>query len=107
VLSGDKTLDKSKDTQDRIDKAIELSRSLIEPFRAGPRKDAGGFAPGSEKVLAHFPRPTKQSTAMIAGMIADVTDPAKGTIPALVQMLLAELPSILDALVDRGRIKKA
>lgn len=107
TMSGDKTLDTSPETQQRIDKAIELSRSLLDHFRHGVVDDAGGYAPGSEKVLAHFPRPTAASTKLIAGMIDEVTDPARGTIPALVEVMRAELPSILKALVDRKKIRRA
>jgi hypothetical protein len=76
------------------------------PYRAG-KVDGGGYAPGSEKVLAYFPRPTKRSVALIAGLVADATDPAKGTARDLVAILKTELPSILAAMVDRGKIKKA
>src|SRR5262249_51953363 len=109
ILSGDRTLATSPETQLRIDKAIELSRSLLDHFRHGLVDDGGGYAPGSEKVLAHFPRPTAGSAKAIAAMIERVTDPADpyGTIPSLVSVMRAELPSIIKALLDRKKIRKA
>lgn len=109
ILSGDRTLATSPETQLRIDKAIELSRSLLDHFRHGLVDDGRGYAPGSEKVLAHFPRPTAESAKAIAAMIERVTDPADpyGTIPSLVSVMRAELPSIIKALLDRKKIRKA
>jgi hypothetical protein len=107
VMSGDRTLDKSPETQRRIDLAIEESRALLDHFRHGLVSDAGGYAPGSERVIAHFPRPTKASTKLIADMIDEVTDPARGTIPALIEVMKAELPSILKALEKRGKVRAA
>ncbi len=107
VLTGDKTLYKSADktTQTMIDKAIEQSRTSLEPYRKGPVKD--GATDGPAKVMKYFPRPTADTTKMINQLIAKVVDPNGGMIDALVDMLQAELPSILDGLVRMGKIRKA
>src|SRR5258708_10033286 len=109
TLTGDKTLNQSSDktTQTMIDKAIEQSRANIAPYRKGPNKDAGGFAPGAEKVMKYFPRPTAATATMINSLIAKVTDPAGGMIHALVEMLVGGLPSILAGLEKTGKIRKA
>jgi hypothetical protein len=107
ILSGDKTLASSPKTQEIINKAIVKFRELIAPYRKGTVSAPGGYAPGSEKVLAYFPRPTPATVAFISGRVKNVTDPKTGTTPALVDILQKELPSILSALVDRKRIKKA
>jgi hypothetical protein len=107
ILSGDKTLDSSPKTQEIIDKAIVKFRELMAPYRKGTVNEPSSYAPRSEQVLAYFPRPTAATTAFISGRVKNVTDPRTGTAPALVDILQKELPSILSALVDRGRIKKA
>jgi hypothetical protein len=106
ILSGDKTLKTSPETRDMIDRAIVQFRALMQPYRTGP-VEGGGFAPGVEKVLAYFPRPTKGSVVLIKGLIVEATDPAKGTATDLVQILKEQLPSILQNLEDRRKIKKA
>ena len=107
ILSGDKTLGSSPKTEAMIDCAIVEFRKQIEPYRKGPVNGPGGYAPGAEKVLAYFPRPTAATVAFISGRVKSVTDPNNGTAPALVDILQKELPSILSALVDRKKIKKA
>jgi hypothetical protein len=109
VLSGDRTLDRSPQTQQMIDRAISQFRQNIQPYLAGPvpPTPGGRYCPGAELVTALFPRPTTASATMIAEMIARVTDPDAGMIDALVEILLAELPSTIEALVDRGRIRPA
>jgi hypothetical protein len=106
VVSGDKTLATSPKTQHMIDLAIEKFRSLIEPYRLGP-VEGGGYAPGSEQVLAYFPRPTADGQRLISHMVTEVTDPRTGMTAALVEVMSRELPSILDALVQRGKIRRA
>jgi hypothetical protein len=106
VMSGDKTLSTSPKTQQMIERAIEKERSLLEPYRMGP-VEGGGYAPGSEQVLAFFPRPTKDTQKLVSQMVSEVTDPKRGLIGALVEVMVRELPSILDQLVARGKIRKA
>jgi hypothetical protein len=130
VLSGDRTLDRSPQpaarspqpaarspqpaarspqTQQMIDRAISQFRQNIQPYLAGPvpPTTGGGYCPGAELVTAFFPRPTTASTAMIAELIRRVTDPNVGMIDALVEILLAELPSTISALLARGKIRPA
>ena len=107
ILTGDKTLYKSADktTQTMIDKAIEQSRTSLEPYRKGPVKD--GANDGPAKVMKYFPRPTADTAKMINQLIAKVTDPNGGMIDALVDVLNAELPSILAGLKRMGKIREA
>lgn len=106
VLSGDKTLDKSPKTQEVIGKAIEQFRKLVEPYRAGI-KTRPNPTPDADKVLDFFPRPTPASVKLISDLVTKVVDAGTGTTDALVSILKAELPSILDALVAKKKIKKA
>jgi hypothetical protein len=106
VLSGDKTLDKSPKTQEVIDKAIAQFRQLMEPYRAGLKVRVGP-TPDADKVLDYFPRPTPASTTLIADLVAKVIDPARGTSAALVSVLKAELPALIERLEADGHIRKA
>jgi hypothetical protein len=106
IMSGDKTLATSPKTQAMIERAIEKERSLLEPYRL-KEVEGGGYAPGSEQVLAYFPHPTKDTEKMVNQMVLQATDPARGLVDALVEVMLHELPSLLDQLVARGDIRVA
>jgi hypothetical protein len=106
VLSGDKTLATSPDTQAEVAAAITQFRQNIEPYRHGLVASQGA-TPGAELVTAFFPRPTADSARMISQLIQSVTDPQMGMGPALVSIMLTELPSLLAALEGRGDIRKA
>jgi hypothetical protein len=106
VLSGDRTLATSPDTQAEIEAAIAQFRQNVEPYRHGLVAGQGS-APGAEKVTAFFPRPTADSAKMIAQTVRFVTDPQTGMTQSLVDVMLSELPSILSALEAHGDIRKA
>jgi hypothetical protein len=107
VLSGDRTLDKSPDSQRIIEKTLETFRSIMTGYRGGGPRTING-AQDIGKVTDFFPKPTAASTTMIATLVDKVTDgTAAGTGTALVGILKGELPSILDALEARKKIKKA
>src|SRR5260370_9217189 len=106
IMSGDKTLYTSEKTQHMIELAIEKSRSLIEPYRMKP-VEGGGYAPGADQVMAFFPRPTKDTEKLVFQMVSEVTDPRRGLVDALVDVMLQGLPSLLPNPADRGRIRKA
>ncbi|ADJ47146.1 hypothetical protein AMES_5321 [Amycolatopsis mediterranei S699] len=109
VLSGDKTLATSPQTQQMIERAITEFRTRMQPYFAGPTPPGtgSGYAPGSEEVIAFFPRTTADSTRMIAQLIRDVTNPAGGMANALVSIIIEELPSLLEGLVRHGDIHRA
>jgi hypothetical protein len=109
VLSGDKTLDTSPQTQQMIERAIAEFRRQVQPYFDGPTPPGmgGGYAPGSDQVIAFFPRPTADSTRMISQLVRSVTDPAGGMVDALISIIVTELPSLLEGLVRHGDIKRA
>ncbi|WP_344813844.1 hypothetical protein [Microlunatus aurantiacus] len=107
VLSGDRTLDKSADSQRIITKALEQFRAVLDDLRSAPRS-LRSPTEDIAKVTDYFPKPTAASQVAIARMVTKATDAAaSGTGAALVDILKVELPSILDALEKRGKIKKA
>lgn len=106
ILSGDKTLATSTDTQDRIDRAIEEFRRQIEPYRKGPVTGGDPTGDAIKLMNAHFPRPTKATADLINRKVRLVTNTASGTVDALVDVMKKELPSILKALADRGEIQQ-
>jgi hypothetical protein len=107
ILSGDKTLATSTDTQNMIDRALEEFRRQMEQYRNGPVTGADPTADAAKLINAYFPRPTAATVALISGKVTTATDAGAGTIAALVDVMKAELPSILSALTDRGEIRKA
>jgi hypothetical protein len=112
VLSGDKTLASSEETRQMIDRAIGLFRQLMQPYFAGtvPPGTGGGYAPGSEQVIAYFPRPTHDSITTITELVNKFSDPKDhkvDMINGLVEFLIKELPSFLHALMLRGKIRRA
>jgi hypothetical protein len=106
VLSGDRTLATSPDTQAEIEAAIVQFRQTIEPYRHG-LVPGQGATPGVDLVTAYFPRPTADSARMISQTIRFVTDPATGMSQSLVDVMVRELPSILSALEAHGDIRRA
>ena len=107
VLSGDRTLDKSADSQRILNKALEQFRAVLDELRSAPRS-LRSPTEDIAKVTDYFPKPTAASQVAIARMVTKATDAAaSGTGAALVDILKVELPSILDALEKRGKIKKA
>ena len=107
VLSGDRTLDKSADSQRIITKALEQFRAVLDDLRSAPRS-LRSPTEDIATVTDYFPKPTAASEVTIARMVTKATDAAaSGTGAALVDILKVELPSILDALEKRGKIKKA
>jgi hypothetical protein len=107
ILSGDKTLATSPDTQKMIDRALEEFRRQMQPYRAGPVTGGDPAGDAAKLIKAHFPRPTAATVALISGKVKTATDAGSGTIAALVEVMKQELPSILSALSDRGEIRKA
>jgi hypothetical protein len=109
TLSGDKTLGTSPQTQQMIERAITEFRTRMQPYFAGPTPPGtgGGYAPGSDEVMAFFPRPTADSTHMIAELVRNVTDPNRGMVDALISIIIVELPSLLEGLVRHGDIHRA
>ena len=109
VLSGDRTLSSSPQTQQMIERAIAAFRARMQPFFAGPTPPGmgSGYAPGSDEVIAMFPRPTADSSRMIAELVRSVTDPAGGMVDALISIIKTELPSLLQGLVRHGDIHRA
>jgi hypothetical protein len=103
VLSGDKTLVSSADTQKWIDKAIEQARANIAGAANNTSKESDDAV--IKKVLAYFPRPTADSTKMIESMIKEVSDPKGGMVNAISEVMDRELFSLFEALKDRGFIK--
>jgi hypothetical protein len=106
VLSGDTTLASSPKTQAMIDRALDQFRKLMLPYREGPVSGPGGYAPGSEKVLAYFPGPTTGTIKLIHDRVDEITKP-KGAAPALVKVIKAQLESLLHGLVAHGDIRQA
>jgi hypothetical protein len=107
VLSGDKTLATSPDTQKMIDRALQEFRRQMEPYRNGPVSGGDPSADANKLMNAHLPRPTAATTTLISGQVKTATDASAGTVAALVDVMKKELPSILSALADRGEIRKA
>jgi hypothetical protein len=104
VLSGDTTLASSPDTQKWIDKALEQARANVQAVEANTTQDSS--ADLTKKVLAYFPRPTPDSTKLIASLIKAVTDPAGGMIGAIAQVINAEIQSLFDAIEAKGYVRK-
>lgn len=104
-LSGDKTLSSSANTQKWLDKALEQSRNNI--------RDASmpvSIAPDAElmkHVEAFLPRATSASTKDIHDLLERVTDPKAGMVDAIAGVLTSEIQALLDALLQRGYIRKA
>jgi hypothetical protein len=107
TLSGDKTLDKSPKTQTMINKALEEFRGSIEPYRSGPVSGTDPTAEATKIIKTHFPRPTDATVKLIHGLVTTATDAGQGTTDALVKVMNRELRSILKALEDRRKIRKA
>ena len=91
-----------------LDQPLPIPHGQVttQPSLAAKMIEALGLT-GSEQVLAYFPRPTADSQRLISHMVAVVTDPRQGMADALVEVMGRELPSIIDALVQRGKIRKA
>jgi hypothetical protein len=106
TLSGDRTLATSPDTQRIIDQALEQFRALMTAYRTAPRTLPSPTA-DITKVTDFFPKPTAASVTMISDLVKKVTDAGTGTIASLIAILKAELPSILEALEARKKIRKA
>jgi hypothetical protein len=105
VLSGDRTLATSPDTQKWIDKALEQARANIQAVLTNSSQESDDVL--VKKVLAYTPRPSAASTTMIHDLIKSVTDPKGGMIGAIGQVIHGDLPSLFDALEAKGYIKKA
>jgi hypothetical protein len=107
ILSGDRTLATSPDSQRIIEKALEQFRTIMQDYRAAPRSLASPTA-DIAKVTDFFPKPTASSVGTISALVTKATDATvAGTGGALVGVLKAELPSILEALEKRKKIRKA
>jgi hypothetical protein len=107
ILSGDRTLASSPDTQHMIDKALEQLRAIMQSYRTAPRSLPSPTLE-IDKVTDFFPKPTAGSVATAKALVDKATDATlTGTGSALIGILKGELPSIMDALEKRGKIKKA
>jgi hypothetical protein len=106
VLSGDKTLDTSTDTQAKIDQALEEFRRQMQQYRSGPVTGTDPTADALRFMSAYFPRPTPETADFVRRQVRLVTNGAQGTIDALVTVMRRELRSILSALTDRGEIRR-
>ncbi|WP_426564878.1 hypothetical protein ACPPVT_01745 [Angustibacter sp. McL0619] len=106
VMSGDKTLAKSPDTQRVIEQAMTRFRALVKDYRMAPRSMASPIA-DADQVTDYFPHPTPASATMISALVTKVTDPAGGAAASLISVVKAELPAIMLALLARGKIRRA
>lgn len=106
TMSGDRTLDQSPETELYMKQAVETFRQLIASYKSAPRSLS---SPDQDiaSVTDLFPRPTAASETMIAELIKRCTDAGTGTRQALVALLRAELPSLLETLVSKKRIRRA
>jgi hypothetical protein len=107
ILSGDRTLATSPDTQRMINKALEEFRRQMQPYRDGPVSGGDPTGDAVRLMNAHFPRPTAATVSLINTLVRRDTAGGSDTVNALVAVMLRELPSILKALDDRGEIRKA
>lgn len=137
ILSGDRTLATSKDTQRIIEQTLVKFRQVVADLSAGfacwapaadMRSSAGGgtalamrpqapagppmptaaaISASAQPVLDLTPVPTDNSVKMIEALVKRTIDTSGGMQDALIKLMIKELPGMLKVIEGRGMIKEA
>jgi hypothetical protein len=111
LLSGDKTLRGSSDTQKWAAKGIEQARINIQTASQDTTRQSVAIPSDGDmikQVLAYVPRPTAASISLIHDLLAKVTDPKNRVefATAVAKVIAGELPSILEQIVAEKELQK-